>query len=170
LRIQEPGLQGWPAWATLTQASPSRRGSGPSSAGSGSGGRGGDEQPALVLPAGLDVVVVDDAAGLEGCAQALGGEAAVGVDAEWPPGSSGPATVLQLAGKDTVCVLDLPALGKCCPDLLVDVVGGLLADSAIKKVGYGFGRADLPRLAGTYSRVGTGSSTSFLFYLELLQS
>ena len=63
----------------------------------------------------------------------------------------GPATVLQLASRTCVFILDLLAMSVSCPAKLATTVAQLLQDKAILKVGYGFAHADLPRLAALHA-------------------
>ncbi len=135
----------WPAWNALTMQSPS--------------GCGGDSEPTLTLPEAVRVELVEDEVALQRCIEVLATESAVGIDAEWPPGAPGPATVLQLAGRQCVYIVDLPKLAASCGTKLTEAVSVLLGNEGTLKVGYGFAHSDLPRLAalhGAYGLPGAG--------------
>jgi tRNA-binding EMAP/Myf-like protein len=123
----------WPAWTALTTPSPS--------------GSGSDSEPTLTLPTAVRVELVEDKVALQRCMEELAAEPAIGIDAEWPPGAPGPATVLQLAGRQCVYIVDLPNLAVLCGAKLADALSALLRDESTLKVGYGFANSDLPRLA-----------------------
>ena len=140
--MAESGLVAqWAAWTALT-AVPLPSGSG------------GDSEPTLTLPTAVRVELVEDELALQRCMEALAAEPAVGIDAEWPPGAPGPATVLQLAGRQCVYIVDLPSLAVLCPAKLADALSALLRDESIVKVGCGFASSDLPRLAALHDTYG----------------
>ena len=76
----------------------------------------------------------------------------VGLDGEWKPGNNTPVSILQVATRTEVFVLDLlamaPSESPAC-DALDSLLGDMLQSQRVYKLGFGFAY-DLTRMKASY--------------------